>query len=742
MSQTLHESRRPRIVELAGKLTGSSSGSFFISLVFTALMIHYCVFPLNAIWQTDGIVESDSAQAMWNLWSINEAITSGHNPYATNLLYYPIGVPNLSHQATAAGFFPVTFLVKTLTGGSALYPLYAYRLIILLCLVLLLYSSYWLLRELGFSAWGAATAAIAFSFSDFFMEHIAHINILAGFFIPLGALSLVRFYREPESIGNAIKAAILLAWAVYFTETTLYIYLGAFTFLVIMNLFESERRSLYAKIKQAGWRRVVPAAAIFLLLIAPYLILVLKDDSIKPYLSEHTVFSANLAGFFIPHPVRTPLYGTVFSKLASRITVGVGSYETFTSFVLVIFAVIGVLTTKQRPVRIAAVTALVFYVLSLGPTLKVFETDTRVTMPYAFLMRLPPFDWGRTPSRFIVIGMFFVMIVAASGLSWLGRVLARHGGWGASSTLMLVLLLWTIAEAYPPTPRQPQLIPPKNLATRVTGPVLNLPISGSDGYAMFLQFFHHQPLATGYLARNSPQRQQHIAELMRLFYQGGTEFCQGVAKMGIKTIIIAPDSYIERIAPDMGPLSLGECSLNIIDMREKSSDARDHAGGLQPLLADQPREFPLADVGTTINFNSIAAKPYLWYGWSGIEISARWSDRRKAAVVFSLGGKGDRMLLIKMFPFLVQGKLETQHVKIDINGHAIQTVALADHAAKVYRVTVPGPILQDKNILTFEMPDAESPISLGVSGDVRLLGINVEWIKLELADVELPTVAR
>ena len=89
-------------------------------------MVYYAIFPLNAVWQTNGIVEQDCAQWMWNLWSVNEAITSGQNPYASKLIYFPIGVANLSHQAISVGFFPVTFLVKTVSGGAPLYPLYTY----------------------------------------------------------------------------------------------------------------------------------------------------------------------------------------------------------------------------------------------------------------------------------------------------------------------------------------------------------------------------------------------------------------------------------------------------------------------------------------------------------------------------------------------------------------------------------------------------------------------------------------
>jgi hypothetical protein len=737
LNRIRRESRRLSGVKRRALRVGESrSGSFLLCLVFTALMIFNCVFPLNAVWATGGIVEPDCAQAMWNLWAVSEAVTHGQNPYATDLLYYPIGVANLSHQAIAAGFFPVTLLVKTLTRGSTLYPLYAYRLITLLCLTLLLYSSYWLLRELGFTFWAAATAAIAYSFSDFFMEHIAHINILASFFIPLAALCLVRFYRKPESTAGALAASLVLSLAVYFTESTLYIYLAALLFIILMCLFKDERKLLALKLRQAGAKRLLIASVIFLLLLAPYLLLLLTDDSTKPPLIEHSVYSANLAGFFIPHPQRTPLYGALFSSIVTRIKSGVGSYEVFTSFVLIIFAIVGVLITKNRLVRLAAAAALVFYTLSLGPTLKIFGTDTNLTMPYALLMRFPPFDWGRTPSRFVVIGMFFVMIVTASGLSWLGRFVVERRGRIAGASLMSVLLLWAIAEAYSPTTRQPVFVPPQNLEKSVSGPVLNLPIvSGGDGYAMLLQLFHRQPIATGYLARTSAKRDQHMIELKRLFDKGGPALCEHAASLGIKTIIIAPDSYIERVAPGMGPLALGQCSLNIIDLRTRA--AGNQAKDAQSTLYEQPARFPRFETGTTLNFNTQGVTPFLWYGWSGIEPFSRWSDKGRAGVVFSLSEAGDRLLRIKMSPFIAQGKVEAQRVKIEVNGVSIRTLTLTEIEPQVYEVAIPGAVLREKNVLIFELPDAESPASRGLGNETRLLGINVQWMKLDAAQSSL-----
>src|SRR5258708_4329455 len=192
-----------------------------LSGFFTLGMIYHYVVPLNALLYSDGIAGNDAGQMVWNLWSVNEAVSSGHNPYQTALLYYPQNV-NLAHHTLAAGFFPVTFLVKVFSRGDNLYPVYAVRVITLVCFTLLLSFSYLVLRELEFTRLASVTAAIAYAFSDFYLEHALHLNIIAGFFIPLVALLLVRSYKRPASI-NPVCLGVAAAAAVYFSEFALYV---------------------------------------------------------------------------------------------------------------------------------------------------------------------------------------------------------------------------------------------------------------------------------------------------------------------------------------------------------------------------------------------------------------------------------------------------------------------------------------------------------------------------------------
>src|SRR5687767_10789497 len=110
-----------RLKLLAVRFGDSWYGVMLVSGVIALAMMYHHIIPLNGILFTEGAEGHDWGQMVWNLWFVNEAMTGGHNPLQTNLLYHPLGV-NLAHHTLAAGFFPVTLLTKLISRGDPLYP--------------------------------------------------------------------------------------------------------------------------------------------------------------------------------------------------------------------------------------------------------------------------------------------------------------------------------------------------------------------------------------------------------------------------------------------------------------------------------------------------------------------------------------------------------------------------------------------------------------------------------------------
>ena len=677
----------------------------FLCLLFTLLMIHNWILPLGAIWVVNGSVMDDPANSVWGLWHFNEAITGGRNPYFTTAIFYPVGAPVL-HPTSSEGNFPISFLIKLVMNGNSRYPFYAYRITILLWFVLLLYFSYSFLRVLNITSLAAATAAIAYAFSRFFVDHTPHLSVLAGFFIPLVALLLVKLYQRPTT-ANLLTATVTMAAALYFTEFLFQILLAAGCLLVLILVSSEGRKGLSGKLALLGWKRTGFACILFILLTAPPVLKQWSANVLRPAAIESSIFSANLAALFLPNQQRTPLYGATFSSLLSRGMAGVDGHEVFIGFPLLLCGVVGLIVTRRRLVRICAGLSLFFFVLSLGPTLKLLSTDTGVPLPYALLMKAPPFNLARAPARFVAVGLFFLMVVAASGMSWMQKNLSSRVGlsWGRGA--IVAVFIWTAVEAFAPAPPQSIFVPPAALSSIVPGPVLNLPLSQFDGYALLLQMFHHQPIATGYTSRYTAAQIAHVDKLEKLIDKSDPQLCDELARDGFRNIVIRPVSQLEA------PFDLSDCTLKVVDLRTPATN------------------FPPYTSGTRIDFSRAATDPYLFYGWSTREAVSRWTDRGRAVMAFGLERGEGRTLRIKLTPFLVPGKLEAQNVTLKLNGQVIGTLIFQRAEAKEYSVSLPGAVLQKENILTFDLPDAASPKNLGVGEDMRLLGISVEWFELD-----------
>jgi hypothetical protein len=77
--------------------------------------------------------------------------------------------------------------------------------------------------------------------------------------------------------------------------------------------------------------------------------------------------------------------------------------------------------TVWRRERHLAFTAIVLWVLAMGPGLHILGKDTGIPMPYALLDRLPLFGTARKPALFIAPVLMVMSIAAAQGLAQLRR---------------------------------------------------------------------------------------------------------------------------------------------------------------------------------------------------------------------------------------------------------------------------------------------------------------------------------
>jgi len=147
------------------------------------------------------------------------------------------------------------------------------------------------------------------------------------------------------------------------------------------------------------------------------------------------------------------------------------------------------------------------------------------------------------------------------------------------------------------------------------------------------------------------------------------------------------------------------------------------------ILPPMPEEFPVAQ--SRIEFASTDFDQYIWYGWSVGEKQFRWTEASNAAMVFTLDKIDYELLQIKLGVFLVPGKLDAQRVNIMLNKKLLSTLMLREAETQIHSITLPKDLLQHRNKLVLELPDAASPAALGVGSDERSLGVRAEWMEFK-----------
>jgi len=141
--------------------------------------------------------------------------------------------------------------------------------------------------------------------------------------------------------------------------------------------------------------------------------------------------------------------------------------------------------------------------------------------------------------------------------------------------------------------------------------------------------------------------------------------------------------------------------------------------------------FQVIQEGRRMSFSSHDIDPFLWYGWSGAEPEFRWTDGQEAALVFGLEQIRDLKCKLEAIAFVVEGKVPFQHVSIELNGQQISDPVFDGHGKIEVSFVLPGALLKRRNILTFRIPNAASPASVGVGDDPRLLGLSVTSIEFD-----------
>lgn len=160
-----------------------------------------------------------------------------------------------------------------------------------------------------------------------------------------------------------------------------------------------------------------------------------------------------------------------------------------------------------------------------------------------------------------------------------------------------------------------------------------------------------------------------------------------------------------------------------------SEDPRILGIAVKTLRISQFNNYPQ---GKTILFaKNGSGQQYIISGFSEPEESFTWTDGHESILGFQMSNASqDLKLTIKATPFLGNGSMRNQPVYVSINNHPIADWKFTRQEQLETRI--PFEVIRESPnfMITFEMPNAESPRAAGISKDSRLLGIAIEEIQI------------
>ncbi|HYP20509.1 MAG TPA: hypothetical protein VEY08_10575 [Chloroflexia bacterium] len=465
-----------------------------------------------------GVMLEDRDQNLWNLWWVRRALFEGHNPFVTDLIWYPTPVSLYYHTLNIFnGLLAVPLLsVFSLTT--------TYNIIVLFSFVMGGYGAYLLVHYLCGNRWAALVGSVVFAYSAY---HVATMRSLLQLisleWVPFFLFFLLKAVFQPgwESRADFVRwlwrralpagfflfLVSLVDW--YYTMYALMLAGLLGVYMAVRYLWEKRRHPEIGLARGVlePLLRIGACLAIYLVLVSPILVPTIRElrqtNYMQPARDASLSNSADLLAFF--QPVRGQhLWGQYFTNRREW-PYGSNRYEVYFTYTALFLAGVALFATRAlRPrarassegddaeqttsphagVPVAgrappglslpgkwfwAALVLLFFVLAVGPVLQIngnqiqwlFSPNLPLVMPYQLLEKLPVFSISRSPDRFDMPLTLCLAVLAGYGTNvllntWWPRLrVSARGGLLFAGFLALVLV-----ELTPfPYPQRPADIP-------------------------------------------------------------------------------------------------------------------------------------------------------------------------------------------------------------------------------------------------------------------------------------------
>ncbi|MDE3087992.1 MAG: hypothetical protein KGJ80_01230, partial [Chloroflexota bacterium] len=680
---------------------------------------------------------------VWNNWWFKHAVFDlGTNPFQTNYIFYPVGTSLVLYTFTLLHILlglPIQFAFGLIPASNAA---------LLFAFVMSAYGTYllvnYLLRNSKFqirnsraqfenansefripnSRFAAFVGGALFAFASnrFVYASLGHYNVVATEWMPFFILFLIKTIREPKW-SNAVLGGLFAAFALY-VETTDGVLLFLFTLLYVLFAWrEVARRAVIARLAALG----ATATLLFAPLLLPTLNEIFSSGYALPGWGHAEKLLVDLLGFFTPTSLQ-PLnrHWEQDLDLVRQGTFRFVDINTvFLGYVTLALAVIAAVR-YWKTLRVWAVSALAFAILSLGPLLhingqSVFDLDglqATFPMPFLLLHYIPLLKENRVPNRFSILVMLSLAVLVGFAVAWAmqkaeGRRQKAERRFRLLPTALCLLLtvLILFEHAAIPLPLTDARVPDVYAQiARAPGDfaVLTFPLGwrnsfgqqgAEDTRTQYYQSAYGKFIFPGNIQRNPPYLFDYFDRVPIFHSITQLEFYHDVpadelardksAAPALMTFFDIRYVVIHPSIPGRPPYS--DTRGAVIDYVEKTLPLGEKIYDRDGVIAYRVNQAPLP-AKQQIAFGTDAAHIYQAEGWDQDDTiageSANWADRSNARVMFPLRVIADYQLTLRALPFAYP-QSPAQTMEVTVNGQVIQKFELKE-AWEDYSATIPA----------------------------------------------------
>ncbi|KAB1915298.1 DUF2079 domain-containing protein [Micromonospora sp. AMSO31t] len=413
-----------------GPSTAPATRNRRADLVLVLAAVALALWVTSGMWRdpnalTITVNSSDQALFEWLLAFGGHAVTHGENPLFTHLINVPDGVNlavNTSITAYAVVFAPLTYLIG---------PPATFLVILTLNLAATAVAWYWLLsRHLVASRLAAGVGALFIAYCPAMVSHAnAHLNWTAGWLVPLLVWGVLRLRRPGRAVAGGVVLGVLVAVAFSIAaEGLFFTALALALFLLVWALHPARRAEARAALPSFLRGLGVTALVSGVLLAYPLWLHFAGPQRFHGTGFDPMIHSEDIAAFG-SYPRRS-LAG--WAGLGTSLAPNPTEENSFFGIPLLLLAVACFVLLRRRADRAfratltaLGVTALVFAVLSWGPTAKWNGRQTDQLLPFGVLDNLPVVN-AALPSRLALVVAPVIGLLLAYAVDSLRARPPRH----------------------------------------------------------------------------------------------------------------------------------------------------------------------------------------------------------------------------------------------------------------------------------------------------------------------------